>query len=90
MKTLSVTIVALFLISFTVISCEEESTVCAADASYEDYLDSVNSFISNPTSRNCNAMKAAAIDYIDDATSCGGYDVSEAKSTINSIDCSVF
>ena len=79
----------------TLQSCEEEdlftsATSCNADDAYDDYLDALNSFSSNPTRSSCNNLKNKANAFIDAAERCGGFDASSAHSTINSIDCSDF
>ena len=89
-KKLSAIFLALLLSSISLVSCEDDETICTADASYDVYLNSVSTFSSNPTTSNCNAMKAAAVGFIEDATSCGGYDISSVSNNINAIDCSGF
>ncbi len=80
------------LTSFTFISCEEEvaSAVCSTESAYDNYLEAINKFSSNPTRSNCNNLKNKANAFIDAAERCGGIDASSAHNTINSIDCSDF
>jgi hypothetical protein len=91
-KILSVLFMVITLTSFTFISCEEEaaSAICNTDTAYNNYLEAINSFSSNPTKSNCNNLKSKANAFIDAAESCGGIDASSAHNTINSIDCSDF
>lgn len=85
---------AVSFISFSsceVFEDEPASAVCNVDSEFDRYLSALNTFSSNPTRTNCNNLKTRANAFISAASKCsGGVDVSGARNTINSIDCSVF
>jgi len=94
-KSLSVIFIAIEIttISFTnceVLEDEPSSAVCNIDSSYNSYLNAINAFSNNPTRSNCDNMKSKANAYITAAGNCAGVDVSDARATINSINCSDF
>jgi len=101
MKTLRAFLLMMVLIAAPTafISCEEEEDPvevtddCLAELEglSNILVEKSNTFSANPTSSNCNALRTAALNLMNHATSCGyGYLYEEQTDFWLSYDCSDF
>jgi PBP1b-binding outer membrane lipoprotein LpoB len=94
-------IATLALLSFSSVSCEEETTtdVSGGDACADEIealstilLQKTDALNSNPSSGNCQAYKTAWMNFYNKTKSCGysTAQLEDAKEAVQGMDCSVF